>query len=57
MEYKNNTIKKEWVCYQCGSLNIELIKEHDDLQVYKCLDCGRVFVKHRGGGQRWQREK
>lgn len=33
------------ICYQCGSENVDFLKENDHSTVYKCGSCGKVIIK------------
>jgi len=35
----------ELVCYHCGSFNVDLLNEQNKKKVFKCLDCGKVWIK------------
>lgn len=42
------------VCYRCFSENIKFVRENDKTLVYKCEECGNVFVKKKEGSKQWQ---
>jgi len=35
----------ELVCYHCGSFNVDLLNKKDNKRVFKCCDCGKVWIK------------
>lgn len=45
------------VCYRCGSEDIGFMRENDKTLVYKCQECGNVFVKKKEGSMQWQNYK
>jgi len=36
------------VCYRCGSFSVSLFSQNGNKKVYKCSDCGRVWLKSGG---------
>ena len=42
----------ELVCYHCGSFNVDLLNEQNKKKVFKCLDCGKVWIKREGYGKK-----
>jgi len=42
----------EPVCYHCGSFNIDLLNKQDNKRVFKCRDCGKVWIKREGYGKK-----
>jgi len=34
------------VCYHCGSFHVNLLNEDDGKFVFKCADCGKVWIKN-----------
>ncbi len=41
----------ELVCYRCGSFNVILLNSEDSKRVYKCENCGKVWIKRDGNGR------
>ena len=42
----------EPVCYHCGSFNVYLLNEQNNKKVFKCLDCGKVWIKRERYGKK-----
>jgi len=49
---KNNKDKEnsELVCYKCGSFNVDILNCQDYKKVFKCFDCGKVWIKRDRNG-------
>lgn len=41
------------VCHKCGSENVGMLRENENTIVYKCNECGHIWVKVKAGRYRW----